>query len=161
MKADAFRYDGKRALVVGGATGMGAATAELVIARELTKTIRESVTIDWTVSDGLKEIPIEQRSGDEVSWVQGRTAAGDVAQRQTIGVIGKQEQDVARPPDDADARGLADHLVERHERETEGKAAGDHHPEAAGQRAVLFVLRRRVHCQGCRLTAGPSSRPTR
>jgi NAD(P)-dependent dehydrogenase (short-subunit alcohol dehydrogenase family) len=30
MKADAFRYDGKRAVVVGGATGMGAATAELV-----------------------------------------------------------------------------------------------------------------------------------
>jgi NAD(P)-dependent dehydrogenase (short-subunit alcohol dehydrogenase family) len=27
---DAFRYDGKRALVVGGATGMGAATAELL-----------------------------------------------------------------------------------------------------------------------------------
>jgi NAD(P)-dependent dehydrogenase (short-subunit alcohol dehydrogenase family) len=30
MNADAFRYDGKRALVVGGATGMGAATAALV-----------------------------------------------------------------------------------------------------------------------------------
>jgi NAD(P)-dependent dehydrogenase (short-subunit alcohol dehydrogenase family) len=30
MKADSFRYDGKRAVVVGGATGMGAATAELV-----------------------------------------------------------------------------------------------------------------------------------
>jgi NAD(P)-dependent dehydrogenase (short-subunit alcohol dehydrogenase family) len=30
MRADAFRYDGKRALVVGGATGMGAAVAELV-----------------------------------------------------------------------------------------------------------------------------------
>ena len=30
MPADAFRYDGKRALVVGGASGMGAATAELV-----------------------------------------------------------------------------------------------------------------------------------
>ena len=30
MDASAFRYDGKRALVVGGATGMGAATAELV-----------------------------------------------------------------------------------------------------------------------------------
>src|SRR5215470_4967372 len=27
---EAFRYDGKRALVVGGASGMGAATAELV-----------------------------------------------------------------------------------------------------------------------------------
>ena len=30
MDAGAFRYDGKRALVVGGATGMGAATAALV-----------------------------------------------------------------------------------------------------------------------------------
>ena len=28
---DAFRYDGKRALVVGGATGMGAAAAELLL----------------------------------------------------------------------------------------------------------------------------------
>ena len=27
---DAFRYDGKRVLVVGGASGMGAATAQLV-----------------------------------------------------------------------------------------------------------------------------------
>jgi methylthioribose-1-phosphate isomerase len=39
-----------------------------------------SPTIDWSVSDGLKEIPIEQRSADEVSYVQGRTAAGDVTQ---------------------------------------------------------------------------------
>src|SRR6478735_6168339 len=30
MNPDSFRYDGKRALVVGGATGMGAATAKLV-----------------------------------------------------------------------------------------------------------------------------------
>ena len=28
---DAFRYDGKRVLVVGGATGMGAAAAELAL----------------------------------------------------------------------------------------------------------------------------------
>ncbi len=39
-----------------------------------------SPTIDWSVGDGLKEIPIEQRSGDEVSYVQGRTAAGEVTQ---------------------------------------------------------------------------------
>jgi methylthioribose-1-phosphate isomerase len=39
-----------------------------------------SPTIDWTVSDGVKEIPIEQRSADEVSFVQGRTASGEVAQ---------------------------------------------------------------------------------
>ena len=39
-----------------------------------------SPTIDWTVEDGVKNIPIEQRSADEVSYVQGRTANGDVAQ---------------------------------------------------------------------------------
>lgn len=31
MRADAFRYDGKRVLVVGGATGMGRAAAELLV----------------------------------------------------------------------------------------------------------------------------------
>jgi methylthioribose-1-phosphate isomerase len=39
-----------------------------------------SPTIDWTVGDGLKEIPIEQRSGDEVSFVWGKTADGEIAQ---------------------------------------------------------------------------------
>jgi methylthioribose-1-phosphate isomerase len=39
-----------------------------------------SPTIDWTVGDGLKEIPIEQRSGDEVSFVWGKTASGEIAQ---------------------------------------------------------------------------------
>lgn len=39
-----------------------------------------SPTIDWTIADGIKEIPIEERSGDEVSFVQGRTAAGEIAQ---------------------------------------------------------------------------------
>ncbi|TIW84557.1 MAG: S-methyl-5-thioribose-1-phosphate isomerase, partial [Mesorhizobium sp.] len=39
-----------------------------------------SPTIDWTVHDGLAEIPIEQRSADEVSLVWGKTAAGEIAQ---------------------------------------------------------------------------------
>lgn len=30
-----------------------------------------SPTIDWDVSDGIQEIPIEERSGDEVAFVQG------------------------------------------------------------------------------------------
>ena len=38
-----------------------------------------SPTIDWTVGDGLAEIPIEERSGDEVSLVWGKTAAGEIA----------------------------------------------------------------------------------
>ena len=37
-----------------------------------------SPTIDWTVRDGLKDIPIEERSADEVSLVQGKTADGKV-----------------------------------------------------------------------------------
>lgn len=35
-----------------------------------------SPTIDWTVRDGIKEIPIEERSADEVTYVQGRSSDG-------------------------------------------------------------------------------------
>jgi methylthioribose-1-phosphate isomerase len=37
-----------------------------------------SPTIDWSIENGLKEIPIELRHGDEVAWMQGKTAAGEV-----------------------------------------------------------------------------------
>lgn len=37
-----------------------------------------SPTIDWTVYDGVREIPIEERSGDEVSFVWGRNGDGNV-----------------------------------------------------------------------------------
>ncbi len=36
-------------------------------------------TIDWTVRDGRREIPIEERPGRELSEVTGRTAAGAIA----------------------------------------------------------------------------------
>lgn len=35
-------------------------------------------TIDWTIEDGLRDIPIEQRDGTEVSHIQGRTETGDI-----------------------------------------------------------------------------------
>jgi methylthioribose-1-phosphate isomerase len=38
-----------------------------------------STTIDWTVSDGIADIPIEQRSAAEVTDVTGRTADGTIA----------------------------------------------------------------------------------
>ena len=52
---DAFRYDGKRALVVGGATGMGAATAELVkdAGAEVIVMDRAEVTLDGVKAVGL------------------------------------------------------------------------------------------------------------
>jgi methylthioribose-1-phosphate isomerase len=41
-----------------------------------------SPTIDWSVRDGLAEIPIEERAGREVSHVQGRGAGGAIAEVQ-------------------------------------------------------------------------------
>lgn len=41
-----------------------------------------SPTIDWTVSDGVAEIPIEERSAGEVTHVQGRNADGAICQVQ-------------------------------------------------------------------------------
>ncbi len=38
-----------------------------------------STTIDWTVSNGIAEIPIEERGAAEVTDVTGRTAAGEIA----------------------------------------------------------------------------------
>ena len=38
-----------------------------------------STTIDWTVSDGLTEIPIEERSPAEVTDLTGRMADGTIA----------------------------------------------------------------------------------
>ena len=36
-----------------------------------------SSTFDWELRDGLKEIPIEERSGDEVKYVTGKTEGGE------------------------------------------------------------------------------------
>ena len=41
-----------------------------------------STTIDWTVSDGVAEIPIEERSAEEVTTVTGRAAGGEVVRVQ-------------------------------------------------------------------------------
>ncbi|PWE55960.1 S-methyl-5-thioribose-1-phosphate isomerase [Metarhizobium album] len=38
-----------------------------------------SPTIDWTVHDGVREIPIEERNSDEVTFVQGRNGDGSIS----------------------------------------------------------------------------------
>ena len=35
-------------------------------------------TVDWQLRDGVKEIPIEERSSEEVTHIMGKTAAGEV-----------------------------------------------------------------------------------
>ena len=37
-----------------------------------------STTIDWTVADGVREIPIEERSGSELTHITGRTEDGRI-----------------------------------------------------------------------------------
>ncbi len=37
-----------------------------------------STTVDWTLRDGLAEIPIEERPPEELTWVHGRTGEGEV-----------------------------------------------------------------------------------
>ncbi len=39
-----------------------------------------SPTIDWTIEDGLADIPIEERDGGEVRWIDGRAADGRVVE---------------------------------------------------------------------------------
>ncbi len=43
-----------------------------------------SPTIDWQMRDGLNEIPIEERSADEVAYISGLSADGSL---QTVRVI--------------------------------------------------------------------------
>ena len=38
-----------------------------------------SPTIDWTIENGLEQIPIEERGAEEVAWVHGRLPDGSVA----------------------------------------------------------------------------------
>lgn len=41
-------------------------------------------TIDWSMSDGVREIPIEERSAREVTHVRGRTDAGGLVEVQVV-----------------------------------------------------------------------------
>ena len=43
-----------------------------------------STTIDWTLEDGVKDIPIEQRAAEEVAWMRGRTADGRLESVQIV-----------------------------------------------------------------------------
>src|SRR5260221_14136575 len=50
----AFRYDGKRALVVGGATGMGAAAAQTVSALGGEVVVMDHAPVEFPVAEAIK-----------------------------------------------------------------------------------------------------------
>ena len=67
-----------------------------------------SSTIDWTVSDGLREIPIEERPGDEISHIfWGKDASGAVTRVQ----ITPDGTPVANPAFDVTPRDLVTGLI--------------------------------------------------
>lgn len=66
-----------------------------------------SPTIDWRVEDGVAEIPIEERSGDEVSFVQGKLSDGSVTRLR----ISPEQTPAANPAFDVTPARLVTGLV--------------------------------------------------
>ena len=71
-----------------------------------------SPTIDFTVSDGVAEIPIEQRGGEEQSTMTGRTADGRI---ETVQIVpdGSAVANYALRRDAGAARHRPDHRARR------------------------------------------------
>ena len=71
MSIETFRYDGRRALVVGGATGMGAATAKLVseLGGEVVVMDVADVTfpVEQVIQVDLRERPSVEAATDEAA----------------------------------------------------------------------------------------------
>jgi len=66
-----------------------------------------SSTIDWTISDGLSDIPIEERAGSEVTTMTGRAMDGSIA---TIRIVPK-ESPAANPAFDVTPARLVSGLI--------------------------------------------------
>lgn len=66
-----------------------------------------SPTIDFTLSDGVREIPIEERAAEEVSRMTGRTANGSI---ETIDIVA-EGSDVANPAFDVTPARLVTGLI--------------------------------------------------
>lgn len=64
-------------------------------------------TIDWRIESGLKEIPIEERSEDEVLWVQGKLQAGEIVSVR----IAPQETSAVNPAFDVTPANLVTGLI--------------------------------------------------
>lgn len=85
-----------------------------------------SPTIDFSLSDGVREIPIEERSGEEVSRMRGRTAAGAI---ETIDIVADGSE-VGNPAFDVTPARLVTGLItERGVLEPNRKAIADAFPE--------------------------------
>ena len=78
-----------------------------------------STTIDWTIADGVREIPIEERSAAEVTAITGRPADGRVV---TIRVT--PEGSAGRQPRLRRHPGAAGHRPDHRTRRCDATATG-------------------------------------
>ena len=91
-----------------------------------------SPTIDWRLQDGLTGIPIEQRSGDEVSFVQGKLADGT----RTALRISPEDTPAANPAFDiTPARLVTGLITERGIAPASGAGLAAMFPDLAGAKA--------------------------
>jgi methylthioribose-1-phosphate isomerase len=87
-------------------------------------------TIDWTLSDGVREIPIEERSGVEVATVTGRDAEGRIA----AVTVTPQGSPVANPGFDVTpARLVTGFITERGVCAASREGLGSLYPERAAR----------------------------
>jgi methylthioribose-1-phosphate isomerase len=90
-----------------------------------------SPTIDWRVDDGLREIPIEERPGDEVSLVQGKLADGSIGRLR----ISPEATPAANPAFDVTPARLVTGLItERGVAPASAEGLAALFPERAGRR---------------------------
>jgi len=90
-----------------------------------------SPTIDFSIDDGIREIPIEQRSADEVATMTGRTADGRI---ETIRVVADGSPVANYAFDVTPARLVTGLITERGVLQPERGALAAAFPERAGSR---------------------------
>ena len=93
-----------------------------------------SPTIDWRISDGLREIQIEERSGDEVNYVQGKLSDGTRARLR----ISPEPSPAANPAFDVTPARLVTGLItERGISRASRDGLAEMFPEAAAKAAPV------------------------
>jgi methylthioribose-1-phosphate isomerase len=95
-----------------------------------------STTIDWSLSDGVRDIPIEERAASEVTQVTGRTADGRIA---TVDVVAPGSAAANPAFDVTPARLVTGIITERGVAAASREGLTALYPERAGRAATTSV----------------------
>ena len=100
-----------------------------------------SPTIDFTVADGVAEIPIEERSADEVATMTGRTADGRI---ETVRIVPDGSAVANYGFDVTPARLVTGLITERGVIAASRAALAGAFPDRAGTRKMTLAVYRQV-----------------